>query len=425
MARSNNTFRLAAALMLAVLVSGCTLKKQETPSLTGPSELGTSVRLSASPDVLSLDGASQSVVTIQVSDNNGQPLRNLSLRAEIEFNGTLVDFGTLSARNVTTDGNGHAAVVYTAPMSGTNVDTGATVQIVVTPAGTDFANATARFVSIRLVPVGVVVPPDGLTPKFTMNPTSATDHQAVLFDGSTSTSNPTNPITSYTWDYGDGHHGSGRTDTHSFDDPGTFLVTMTIADAFGRSASATQTIVITPGGAGLTANIVFSPTPVVFGQQTFFNASASKAGPGHSIARYDWNFGDGATGSGVTTSHTFTTPGTYTVLLTVTDDAGHTETATATVTVQNDSPTAAFTFTPTAPTVTPPATTVSVSFDGSTSSAVNGRTITTYSWSFSNGGTASGSGVSHSFGTGTFSVTLTVTDSAGKTSSTTKTFTVS
>ena len=48
----------------------------------------------------------------------GQALRNLSLRAEISVNGFCVsDFGTLSARNLVTDGTGRASAIYTAPPS--------------------------------------------------------------------------------------------------------------------------------------------------------------------------------------------------------------------------------------------------------------------------------------------------------------------
>jgi PKD repeat protein len=46
--------------------------------------------------------------------------------------------------------------------------------------------------------------------------------------------------------------------------------------------------------------------------------------PDGSIASYDWDFGDGNTGSGVTTSHTYAVGGSYTVVLTVTDDEGAT-----------------------------------------------------------------------------------------------------
>jgi PKD repeat protein len=419
MARSNTTSRLAAALAIALLASGCTLKKQETPSLTGPSGLGTSVRLSASPDVLSLDGASQSMVTIQTSDNNGQPLRNVSLRAEILVNGTLADYGTLSARNVVTDGNGHATVVYTAPASGNNVDTLTVVQILVTPSGSDFGNATPRSVSIRLVPVGMVIPPDGMKPEFTMTPGSTTDHQTVLFDASTSTWNPTNPIESFTWDFGDGHTGSGITTTHSFDEPGTFLVTLRMNDVFGRTASKTQTIVISQGGAGMIATILVSPTSVVAGQQVFFNGSTSKPSPGLTIASYQWNFGDGTTGSGATATHTFASPGSYVIVLTITDDAGHTASATSSLTVTSDVPTASFTSLPAAPTAG-----TAVAFDATASTAVSGRTITSYSWSFGDGTSGSGATVSHTFGSGTFTVRLTVTDSAGKTATTAKSVTV-
>jgi len=51
-----------------------------------------------------------------------------------------------------------------------------------------------------------------------------------------------------------------------------------------------------------------------------FNASSSTDDNG--IASYAWTFGDGATGSGVTTSHTYASGGTRTVTLTVTDDGG-------------------------------------------------------------------------------------------------------
>lgn len=53
-----------------------------------------------------------------------------------------------------------------------------------------------------------------------------------------------------------------------------------------------------------------------------FDASASTA-PG-SITNYSWNFGDGSVGSGVTTSHEYTSMGTYDVILTITDNTGAT-----------------------------------------------------------------------------------------------------
>ncbi len=49
-----------------------------------------------------------------------------------------------------------------------------------------------------------------------------------------------------------------------------------------------------------------------------------------SIVSYEWDFGDGTRASGAQVSHSYTTPGTYTAQLTITDDFG----ATATDTVQ-------------------------------------------------------------------------------------------
>lgn len=52
-----------------------------------------------------------------------------------------------------------------------------------------------------------------------------------------------------------------------------------------------------------------------------FNASGSYD-PDGSIVSYAWNFGDGTTGTGVTTSHVFPYEGYFTVTLTVTDNTG-------------------------------------------------------------------------------------------------------
>jgi C1A family cysteine protease len=52
------------------------------------------------------------------------------------------------------------------------------------------------------------------------------------------------------------------------------------------------------------------------------------------IASYNWDFGDGATGTGKTAVHAYSSPGTYTATLMVEDEAGNTATSSLTVTVQ-------------------------------------------------------------------------------------------
>lgn len=320
--------RFAVAIALAVAaMSACTMKDQKAPPLTGPSEFGTSITVQISPDVLTQDGASSALVTITVRDQNGQPLREKELRVETFVNGVRTDFGTLSARTVKTGADGKAMLTYTAPAAVFGAPE-AVVDIAVTPVGTDFNNAQARIASLRLVPQ-VVLPPLGLVATFTVSPGNPTEDQPILFDASTSRG-----AVSYSWSFGDGGTGSGKQVTHTFGDPGSFFVTLTIADEFGRTVSTTQTVTVAQGIAP-TASFTVSPTEPVINQAVNFNASASSAAAGRRIVTYRWDFGDGVqqdTG-GPTVSHTYSLPRSYTVVLTVIDDTGRTGTTSQTVSV--------------------------------------------------------------------------------------------
>ena len=81
-----------------------------------------------------------------------------------------------------------------------------------------------------------------------------------------------------------------------------------------------------PGGVGRgdsppVAAFTFSPASASVGQTVNYDASSSYD-PDGTISNYLWTFGDSATGAGVTTTHVYATPNTYTVTLTVTDNAG-------------------------------------------------------------------------------------------------------
>jgi DNA-binding beta-propeller fold protein YncE len=64
-------------------------------------------------------------------------------------------------------------------------------------------------------------------------------------------------------------------------------------------------------------------TPAAAGSATRFDGSGSSDSDG-TVARYDWDFGDGSTAAnaGPSPNHVYAKPGTYTVRLTVTDDGG-------------------------------------------------------------------------------------------------------
>ncbi|MGH9310404.1 MAG: PKD domain-containing protein [Vicinamibacterales bacterium] len=326
-------------VLAAVSTAACTMKKQEAPELSGPSEFGTSIVVAVTPDVLKQDGASQSMITVTARGPNGAPLSGVPLRAEITVRGIVTDFGKLSATSAVTGSDGRATFSYTAPLGAEFVlEESTIVSIAVTPVGNDFGNATPRFASLRLVAIGTVLPPvAGLEARFTFSPASPKQDQTVFFDASPSQAPAGNPIATYSWDFGDGSTASGRTATHSYDEPGTYRVTLTVADQSGRSdVSEPEDIEVTAEEVvAPTAVIDVSPTDPLPNTAVNFSGVRSTAAPGHQIERYQWDFGDGsplATGSRV--AHTYPREGTYTVTLTVTDDDGVQGTAAAPVPVK-------------------------------------------------------------------------------------------
>lgn len=75
-----------------------------------------------------------------------------------------------------------------------------------------------------------------------------------------------------------------------------------------------------------------APTQGVAPLTVNFSGTGSTDPNGSPLA-YSWNFGDGATGSGTTTSHTYAGNGSYAATLTVTDPGGLSSSASASITV--------------------------------------------------------------------------------------------
>lgn len=410
--------KLIAFAVLAV-AAACTTKKTEPPAPSGPSVFGTALVITASPSVLPQDGQSTSQVVIQAHDGNNQPVRNLSLRADIMVSGTVTDFGQLSQKSISTGSDGRATVTYTAPPAVDNIDRQTTVSIAVTPLTGDARADTARTVDIRLVPTGTV---GGETqvPAFTVTPATPQQLQNATFDASDPALDGL--LVAYAWDFGDGSRGSGRVASHQYRDVGTYTVTLTVTDQAGRKGSRSRTVAV--GSSGLpTASFVFSPSNPGIGQEIAFNAAASTAVAPRVIVKYDWQFGTDRTGSGMVVFKQYDTPGTYNVTLTVTDDAGNKATATQAVTVGTSSPgglTAAFTFSPTAPLQD-----TAVNFNASASTGAD--PIVEYQWDFGDGSTETRTTptVAHTFADpGAYVVTLRIKDAKNRTALRTATVTV-
>lgn len=405
---------------IAALAAACQIAEQTPPSLTGPSELGLSLTLEASPSIITQDGFSFSRVTVTARGANSQALRDIVMRAEILVNGAVSDFGQLSTRTVVTGSDGRASLIYTAPPPPLEaVDTFTIVTLLFTPLETNFANAVSRSLEIRLVPPGVLLPPNGApVASFTF---SAPTEQgtAILFDGSASTDSD-GTIVSYAWDFGDGTTNTGATVHHTYSRAGTFSVVLRVTDNRGQSGSTTRQVIVAASTNPIAA-FDLSPTSPRIGEGVTFNASASAAATGRRIVNYLWTFGDGGSSTGVITGHTFGTAATFTVVLTVTDDLGRTGTTSKTVTVGAPTlPTAAFAVSPASADINQ-----AIFFDASTSTAPAPQSVVAWAWSFGDGTEGTGRTIQHSYSVaGTYTVVLQVTDTAGQRGTTSRTVTV-
>src|SRR5262245_60176633 len=339
------TARRAVLVAAVAATAACTVHDTDVPPLTGPSQLGLTMRVSATPDVINQDGGSQSSVRVQAIGPDGRGISALPMRLDMSVAGQPGDFGTLSARTIVTGNDGTASVVYTAPPSPSNGVfgtcnnlPGTCVNVIATPTSTNFGTVNPESVTIRLSPPGVILPPTQTpTPSFVFVPAAPAANSPVQFDASASCGGtlvsgacpataPT--IASYSWNFGDGQTASGVTASHAFALQQTYTVTLTVTNNLGASASRSQ--VVTVGSGSLpNASFTFSPTSPGVGETVFFNGLGSTPGQGHTIASYRWNFGDGATASGATVSHVYAVAGTYGVTLTVVDEAGQSTTSQA------------------------------------------------------------------------------------------------
>jgi PKD repeat protein len=261
----------------------------------------------------------------------------------------------------------------------------------------------------------VIIPNTPPIAAFTKSASIIYTSEVIDFDASASY-DPDGYIFIYSWDFGDGNTDSGVTVSHSYVDDGEYNVALKVVDNGGALGFKTASIIVKnrPPVAVLdTSSAILDKEEIVT-----FDASGSYDPDGY-IVSYSWDFGDGNTAAGVTTSHSYPASGTYSVTLTVTDDDGATDSITVTKTVRNQSPVA--NFTESAHTVY---TGENIDFDASGSHDPDG-TIVSYLWDFGDGDTATGVTTSHSYATsGTYTVTLTVTDDDGATDSISVTKTV-
>ena len=142
--------------------------------------------------------------------------------------------------------------------------------------------------------------------------------EVITFDAGGST-DPDGALVEYLWDFGDGARGDGQTVQYAYRGSGTYPVIVTVRDDSGTGTSTDSDQL----------RVVVNEPPVaeagedqlVTSSEVRFDGTGSHD-PDSAIASYEWDFGDGASGTGATPVHVYQKPGDYLVRLMVTDDSG-------------------------------------------------------------------------------------------------------
>jgi len=238
----------------------------------------------------------------------------------------------------------------------------------------------------------------------------ASPRQQIKFSGKNSKDSD-GKIVSYHWDFGDTNKASGINPTHAYEKPGTYQVTLTVADdAQVENSRAFDTL-----------NVFVNDRPVAdagkdkqisANQSTVFDASGSTDSDGK-IIFYEWNLGDGTILKGKKVKHSYDQPGVYTATLSVRDNSrstSDTDTDTAIVIINH----------PPVANAGPDQwkTQSNILFNGKKSFDHDGEIIK-YIWDFGDGTKAFGPVLSHTYHSpGIYTVKLTVIDDSNTTTNT-------
>ncbi len=140
----------------------------------------------------------------------------------------------------------------------------------------------------------------------------------------TNTSTGTN-LTDFSWDLDDGSSSTGFSPSHTYENPGTYFVELTVTTGSGCSDVISKRL-----------DVFEKPTPNFLADNqcdqqavVFNNLTNESNGP----LTYAWDFGDGNTSTDRSPNYTYATPGDYTVSLTATTATNCSETLTKALTI--------------------------------------------------------------------------------------------
>ena len=221
---------------------------------------------------------------------------------------------------------------YSSSCGGNHVGTGASITVTPTQTSTYFVRAeglcnTTTCAQVTVTVANLPTPQFSATSPCYPNTTQFTDN---------STANSNGGITSWNWDFGNGNTSNQQNPAFNFNNAGNYNVTLVVINSDGCSNSITQQVTVYEK-----PNANFNFTNQCDGTAIPFASTASVNGSA-SITNYLWDFGNTNSGSGINTSHLYTTPGSYNVTHIVSTNEGCFDTITQTITVFNN-PVAGFT----------------------------------------------------------------------------------
>lgn len=208
------------------------------------------------------------------------------------------------------------------------------------------------------------------------------------------------PIFTWDWDFGDGFTGNTQNVAHTYTNPGTYTVRLTVSDGNGCTNDTTRDIIVDP-----LPNVAFIADKTTGCAPETINFTNQSTGT-NALVGYAWDFGDGTTSTDISPSHAYASDGLYTVKLTVTDVNGCVDSLVKVEYIRLRHPQADFVYTPARGC---PGTEVLF-----TDSSIPDTTLNSWSWDFGDGTSSTAQNPSHVYAnTGFYTVSLTVTNILG------------
>ena len=136
-------------------------------------------------------------------------------------------------------------------------------------------------------------------------------------------------ITDWLWEFGDGDSSLSQNPIHIYDANGVYDVKLTVFSSLGCEASHFESVIIKSGPEAAYSVL---PNQLLVNEDVFFTDISSEEGT------YTWDFGDG---SGLEFEedvvHTYLTAGTYTIIHSITNDLGCSDTVSGVVNILDNS----------------------------------------------------------------------------------------